>query len=72
MNVSVDDWKNYRKEKEELRTNVIARAKDYPDESYASIGRRFEISGPLVSYYVRKAGILRTKGRKPQVSLGGN
>jgi len=32
MNVSVDDWKNYRKEKEELRTNVIARAKDYPDE----------------------------------------
>ncbi len=72
MNVSVDDWKNYGKVREELRKKVIARAKDHLDESYVSIGRRFEISGPLVSYYVRKAGILRTKGRKPLASLGGN
>jgi hypothetical protein len=72
MNISVGDWTNYRKAREELRKKVIARATNYPDESYASIGRRFEISGPLVSYYVRKAGILRTKGRKSRASLGGN
>jgi hypothetical protein len=72
MNVSIENWTSYGKEKEELRKDVISRAKDCPDESYAAIGRRFGISGSLVSYYVRKAGILRTKGRKPLASFGGN